>query len=110
MQNIWICGKVLHQSAVTFFAASFARVLSPAVQPEINLQFYNYICVFFQKSLDNRLSICYNIVCYRGVAQLVAHASGGRDAAGSSPVTPTSKNGLLRQVVFSTKYALRRVK
>ena len=25
----------------------------------------------------------------RGVAQLVAHTSGGRDAAGSSPVTPT---------------------
>ena len=28
-------------------------------------------------------------VGYRGVAQLVAHTSGGRDAAGSSPVTPT---------------------
>ncbi len=26
---------------------------------------------------------------HRGVAQLVAHTSGGRDAAGSSPVTPT---------------------
>ena len=30
-------------------------------------------------------------VVNRGVAQLVAHTSGGRDAAGSSPVTPTKK-------------------
>ena len=29
------------------------------------------------------------LIIYRGVAQLVAHTSGGRDAAGSSPVTPT---------------------
>ena len=34
-----------------------------------------------------------NSVGYRGVAQLVAHTSGGRDAAGSSPVTPT-KSGV----------------
>ena len=34
----------------------------------------------------------YNILIttFRGVAQLVARASGGRGAAGSSPVTPTS--------------------
>ena len=28
---------------------------------------------------------------YRGVAQLVARTAGGREVAGSSPVTPTSK-------------------
>ncbi len=28
---------------------------------------------------------------YRGVAQLVARTAGGREVAGSSPVTPTTK-------------------
>ena len=36
-----------------------------------------------------------NSVGYRGVAQLVAHTSGGRDAAGSSPVTPTITSVLI---------------
>ena len=31
---------------------------------------------------------CYNLQ-YRGVAQLVARSAGGREVAGSSPVTPT---------------------
>ncbi len=36
-------------------------------------------------------SVIIAFVSNRGVAQLVAHTSGGRDAAGSSPVTPTKK-------------------
>ena len=39
-----------------------------------------------------KTSVIITLVIYRGVAQLVAHTSGGRDAAGSSPVTPTIKN------------------
>ncbi len=38
-------------------------------------------------------------VVNRGVAQLVAHTSGGRDAAGSSPVTPTKKIQLTLKVL-----------
>ena len=36
---------------------------------------------------DHRATLVADI--FRGVAQLVAHTSGGRGAAGSSPVTPT---------------------
>ena len=36
----------------------------------------------------------------RGVAQLVAHTSGGRDAAGSSPVTPTIPRVLIGFEMF----------
>lgn len=32
---------------------------------------------------------------YRGVAQLVARTAGGREVAGSSPVTPTIQNARL---------------
>ena len=39
--------------------------------------------------LDKPCRVVYNIECYRGVAQLVAHMTGGHGAAGSSPVTPT---------------------
>jgi hypothetical protein len=36
-------------------------------------------------------TFCYNYLCYsRGVAQLVARTAGGREVAGSSPVTPTT--------------------
>jgi hypothetical protein len=48
----------------------------------------------------------YSILCglFRGVAQLVARTAGGREVAGSSPVTPTSnyfgfRSGL-RVIVF----------
>ncbi len=34
----------------------------------------------------------FEIYRYRGVAQLVARTAGGREVAGSSPVTPTSRN------------------
>ena len=37
---------------------------------------------------------------YRGVAQVVAHLTGGQVAAGSSPVTPTNKN---RTFVYQDK-------
>ena len=40
--------------------------------------------------LDKPCRVVYNIECYRGVAQLVAHMTGGHGAAGSSPVTPTT--------------------
>ena len=37
----------------------------------------------------------------RGVAQLVARTAGGREVAGSSPVTPTNKkNSALAWVLF----------
>lgn len=55
----------------------------------------NYLILLIKKflyfSIDKYILICYNskVVDRRGVAQLVAHTSGGRDAAGSSPVTPT---------------------
>ena len=42
---------------------------------------------------------------YRGVAQLVARTAGGREAAGSSPVTPTknySRKGPRIAVFFSS--------
>ena len=46
-------------------------------------------------------------VSYRGVAQLVAHTSGGRDAAGSSPVTPTKKSpAICRAFILSTEKRL----
>lgn len=35
--------------------------------------------------------VCY-IGTHRGVAQLVARTAGGREVAGSSPVTPTSND------------------
>src|SRR5579862_1372876 len=35
---------------------------------------------------------CYTTSVYRGVAQLVARTAGGREVAGSSPVTPTIDN------------------
>ena len=40
------------------------------------------------------------LISYRGVAQLVAHTSGGRDAAGSSPVTPTIPRVLIGFEMF----------
>ena len=40
------------------------------------------------------------LIIYRGVAQLVAHTSGGRDAAGSSPVTPTIPRVLIGFEMF----------
>lgn len=47
------------------------------------------------------------LISYRGVAQLVAHTSGGRDAAGSSPVTPTKKQTdhiIMRSVFVLTRF------
>jgi hypothetical protein len=35
------------------------------------------------------------LIIYRGVAQLVARTAGGREVAGSSPVTPTMKKAHL---------------
>jgi periplasmic divalent cation tolerance protein len=42
-----------------------------------------------QKTRLNRRVFCYIITSVRGVAQLVARTAGGREVAGSSPVTPT---------------------
>ena len=52
---------------------------------------YRFLYDFFQTIPLTRVlkSVIIAFVSYRGVAQLVAHTSGGRDAAGSSPVTPT---------------------
>ena len=53
------------------------------------------ICIFCISLIDFRKILCYNSIAvlkeHRGVAQVVAHLTGGQGAAGSSPVTPTIK-------------------
>ena len=41
---------------------------------------------------------------FRGVAQLVARTAGGREVAGSSPVTPTMQNLGVTEEMFGTDY------
>ena len=43
------------------------------------------------KPLENISCLCYHnkVLIFRGVAQLGARLTGGQEAAGSSPVTPT---------------------
>ena len=41
-------------------------------------------------------------VHFRGVAQLVARTAGGREVAGSSPVTPTTREKRILQVWITT--------
>ena len=48
-------------------------------------------------------------ILFRGVALLVARLLWELDAGGSCPFTPTRKNDLFRQVVFSVIFALRQV-
>ena len=42
----------------------------------------------------------YNQTIDRGVAQLVARTAGGREVAGSSPVTPTMKKSRISRLFF----------
>ena len=46
------------------------------------------------KPLENISCLCYHnkVLIFRGVAQLGARLTGGQEAAGSSPVTPTMLN------------------
>lgn len=40
-------------------------------------------------NIKRLMTVLWGIMFYRGMAQLVARTAGGREAAGSSPVTPT---------------------
>ena len=45
------------------------------------------------KNLQVSIEVCNFAHENRDLAQLVAHTSGGREVAGSSPVIPTEENG-----------------
>ena len=56
--------------------------------------------MFDKKCLTIYFACAIIIFVFRGVAQLVAHTSGGRGAAGSSPVTPTISSVLVGFKLF----------
>jgi hypothetical protein len=52
------------------------------------------------------ISILSDNIRARGVAQLVARTAGGREVAGSSPVTPTMKKAHRTNELFSWRSVL----
>ena len=46
---------------------------------------------------------------HRGVAQVVAHLTGGQGVASSSLVTPTNRAAFCRPMLFSCNYAKNRI-
>ena len=54
-----------------------------------------YLCTRIRRKVNGK-----HVFGYRDLAQLVAHTSGGREVAGSSPVIPT--NARVKVLIFST--------